>query len=348
MALSARTGNGAAPTSKKVLRARTSVSAQGDSDLTALIAQEGKGVQAPSARGGGLPPCRGATLKSPEPEVECSSRELGRYKTPSLAAKTKGSTDTRDSRRPSEVGAGHLMPTAPTTPHSGRPKGPVRRKSSTHLDGDEVKNLSTRELGVILRRNSGRQLTPNDDSDGDGTPSLPMRKVKSDMPRVDAAPTAEPNEETEPNNLSKSQPVKDMRPVSKQQQLSMLLLADGDKMVSIPKAGTTDNNDGAGESLSAKQKRRLDGRRRSLELQALLNSAENAEEQDPGEVVLSQNDAIIDDKDVQSREDEYWSSMWQITKTAMRERQEADTKDTDDGGLEIKFAEPGLHLLAGF
>ncbi|CAE7241875.1 unnamed protein product [Symbiodinium sp. CCMP2456] len=296
----------------------------GDLDLEEFILATAS-MPVASLRGGkdgrtGLPPCRGAHMKSADPEEMTSSKNLGRYATPSCGVSKTKSTGSQTPRRHSEAPKPTgLSPSPPTSPHSGRPRGSVKRSPKAA----EVKNLSTEKLGVILRR----RRDPLDPSDGDqdddeesGDLGMAMTKAKTDMPRSfhnDDLPEVE---------------VRKMP--SKQEQLVSRLLDEQEVAMS--------RTDGCalGGTRDQKNKKRLDGRRRSRELQALLNSMENQDGTTAVGDEVPHYDSGMDH--VQNKEDNYWSAMWQMTKDMMND----DPKE-DEQLPTIQISEPRLEILAG-
>ncbi|CAE7196168.1 unnamed protein product [Symbiodinium sp. CCMP2592] len=239
----------------------------GDLDLEEFILATAS-MPVASLRGGkdgrvGLPPCRGAHLKSPDPEEMTSSKNLGRYATPSCGVNKTKSTGSQAPRRHSDAPkpAG-LSPSPPTSPHSGRPRGSVKR--SPTAQAVEVKNLSTQKLGVILRR----EKDPRDPSDGNpdddesGDLGMAMTKAKSEVPRSF-------RDDDQPEVEVTKMP-------SKQEQLVSRLLHSDEPETKQVAVSRTDGCALEGSFCDQKKtKKRLDGRRRSRELQALLNSMEN-------------------------------------------------------------------------
>mmetsp|Transcript_71639 Transcript_71639/g.167753 ORF Transcript_71639/g.167753 Transcript_71639/m.167753 type:complete len:336 (+) Transcript_71639:44-1051(+) len=300
----------------------------GDLDLEEFILATAS-MPVDSLRGGkdgrvGLPPCRGAHLKGPDPEEMTSSKNLGRYATPSCGVnKTKSmrsQTPRRHSDAPKPSG---LSPSPPTSPHSGRPRGSVKR--SPTAQAVEVKNLSTQKLGVILRR----PRDPLDPSDGNpddesGDLEMAMTKAKSDFPR---------------SFRNEDQPeVEVTKMPSKQEQLVSRLLHSDEPEVAVSR---TDGPALEGSCDQKQNKKRLDGRHRSRELQALLNSMENQDGTTAVENEVPHDVSGMDD--ARNQEDDYWSTMWQMTKDMMNK---GDPKE-DEQVPTIEISEPRLEILVG-
>jgi len=77
------------------------------------------------------------------------------------------------------------------------------------------------------------------------------------------------------------------------------------------------------EGATASQKRRLETRRRSRELQALMNDDGPTEESPELDTVTQATDG-----ERKSKEDQYWEEMWDIAKTALR----SEDRDEDEDG----------------
>ncbi|OLP95689.1 hypothetical protein AK812_SmicGene22154 [Symbiodinium microadriaticum] len=258
----------------------------------------------------------------PDSEEMTSSKNLGRYATPSCGVnKIKGTgsqTPRRHSDAPKPTG---LSPSPPTSPHSGRPRGSVRRSPRA----GEVKSLSTEKLGVILRR---RRDTPdpsdrNQENDDEKSGGMAMTKAKTDMSR---------------SFRNDDQPEVEVRKMpSKQEQLVSRLLHSDEQEVAVSRRDRC-----SPEGSSSNQKKRLDGRRRSRELQALLNSMEDQDGTTAVGDEVPHDDSGMDH--AQNKEDNYWSAMWHMTKDMMNTK--GDPKE-DEQVPTIGISEPRLEILLG-
>ncbi|CAE7311806.1 HTA1 [Symbiodinium natans] len=314
---SAKTPRAVAPkviATKKSMK--VSAKTEGELDLDQLIGQVAS-VPVASFKGGrgSLPPCPGAQLKVAGPEEEATGKSLGRYATPSCGVTKTKSTGAHTPRRHSEIHIpGMMSPAPPSSPHSGRPKPPSKhRASTTHVSAEEVKNLDTQKLGVILRRGAGAELRDpesvggRDDDDSEDIHEMPMIKSKTD-PRSALDPVQKPTATAQVQKL----------PSQQEELVSRLFLSDTER-IQRTKAGATSNEGELPEGLSSQRKKKLDGRRRSRELQAMIDSVENEDAEtniQVDEKKLEQDVLLLSDE--QSKEDEYWSTMWQMTKDAMR------------------------------
>jgi len=171
----------------------------------------------------------------------------------------------------------------------------------------EVYGLDTRSLAVVLRRRPGsadhvepevgRTETPAEDE-------LPMTQAKSDIPRsvVCRSPTVEDEK------------------IARQKHMVKLLFSDDDVRGGTNIAKSVSENP---EGATASQKRRLETRRRSRELQALMNDDGPTEESPELDTVTQATDG-----ERKSKEDQYWEEMWDIAKTALR----SEDRDEDEDG----------------
>ncbi|CAJ1366235.1 unnamed protein product [Effrenium voratum] len=261
-----------------------------------------------------LPPLERASLKGSKEKVAACDTELGRYRTPSMSGK---STKRRSSMP--DVGKdtrGVMSPVPPAkTPGDLRPC-PVRRRACSVVETA----LDTSQLGAILRRKSGdipevaRAESKDSVDDSEELPQMAMTKAKTDAgvmrtrPPVSAATQAEAEKVTD-------------------HQRAMLELLLSDQPEHKERKGEAAQATQDAGSLSDKQRKQLDRRRRSRELQALLN--EDADDSAPAALL---NEAAFPDATPASKDDQYWDSMWQLSKTA---RLAAETEDTEADGLHM-------------
>lgn len=80
------------------------------------------------------------------------------------------------------------------------------------------------------------------------------------------------------------------------------------------------------EGLTFQQRKRLEGRRRSLELQALLCDEEGTE----GEPKEREQAAVADVILPISKEEQYWQEVWQIAKIARNDAEANDARVDKD------------------
>lgn len=161
--------------------------------------------------------------------------------------------------------------------------------------------MDTRSLAAVLRRRPGSadHLEPEEKPVED---ELPMTQAKSDIPR---------------SVVSRSLTVEDEK-IARQKHMVKLLLSDDVRSDRMAKS-VSERSDGA----TASQKRKLETRRRSRELQAMLNDDGATEESPELDTVTQATEGVH-----KSQEDQYWEEMWDIAKTALR----SEDRDEDEDG----------------
>eukprot|EP00434_Breviolum_minutum_P005449 symbB.v1.2.004800.t1/scaffold270.1/size246978/11 len=181
-------------------------------------------------------------------------------KLPALDAKRPGASATLHPDKTKTRGQSFLSPTAPLTPSTN--SCPVRRRRASE-GMVEVYGLDTRSLAAVLRRRGGSadHLEPEVGREKSAEDELPMTQAKSDIPR---------------SEVCRSPTVEDEK-IARQKHMVKLLLSDDDVRSGTNMAkSVSESADGA----TASQKRRLETRRRSRELQALMND-DGATEESP-------------------------------------------------------------------
>lgn len=249
--------------------------------------------------------------------VDAANRFSGRRpsRLPALEGSVPGRSDPTNStsmasKRPSSSQgvASATCAVAPQTPSSRR--CPVRRRASTTAVG-EVHGLNTQQLGAVLRRRGTECLdSPITDDKDDCDNGAEAEKVVRSQTAIIGTETGH------------SEDASDQVVAPKLADLN-LLMSDELHNFDYQRAAQPSTSV---EGLTFQQRKRLEGRRRSLELQALLCDEEGTE----GEPKEREQAAVADVILPISKEEQYWQEVWQIAKIARNDAEANDARVDKD------------------